>query len=391
LTKELIFEGGLLKLKILLCPDSFKGSLSSRGVCHAIKKGFLRCTHEIEIVEKPIADGGEGTIEALYYGLGGRLITIKITGPLWEKVNAQYLILNDQKTAIIEMAQAAGLILVPIKKRNPRYTTTFGVGELMIDAVKNGCTKLILAIGGSATNDGGTGALTALGVKFYDKDQKLLSGMGENLHKIQIIDTDGIEKVMNEVEILIASDVKNPLFGPEGAARVYAPQKGANDEDVLFLDKGLIHFSKMIQEKTGKEVESIPGSGAAGGIGAGFYGFLNAQITSGIQLIMELLKFDEEIAASQLIISGEGRIDRQTLYGKVISGIYELCQRHNKPLILLAGKIEEEAYSIYGDKVLALFSIVNGPIRENEAFLKAEYFVENTSYNIAKLIFHNFS
>ncbi|NLJ37954.1 MAG: glycerate kinase [Candidatus Atribacteria bacterium] len=378
-------------MKILLCPDSFKGSLSSREVCNAIKKGFLRCTHEIEIVEKPVADGGEGTIEALYYGLGGKLVKTEITGPLWEKVNAQYLILKDQKTAVIEMAQAAGLILVPIEKRNPRYTTTFGVGELMIDAVKNGCTKLILAIGGSATNDGGTGALTALGVKFYDKDQKLLSGMGENLHKIQIIDTDGIEKVMNEVEILIASDVKNPLFGPEGAARVYAPQKGANDEDVLFLDKGLIHFSKMIQEKTGKEVESIPGSGAAGGIGAGFYGFLNAQITSGIQLIMELLKFDEEIAASQLIISGEGRIDRQTLYGKVISGIYELCQRHNKPLILLAGKIEEEAYSIYGDKVLALFSIVNGPIRENEAFLKAEYFVENTSYNIAKLVFHNFS
>lgn len=380
-----------MKLKILLCPDSFKGSLSSRGVCHAIKKGFLRCTHEIEIVEKPIADGGEGTIEALYYGLGGRLITIKITGPLWEKVNAQYLILNDQKTAIIEMAQAAGLILVPIKKRNPRYTTTFGVGELMIDAVKNGCKKLILAIGGSATNDGGMGALTALGVKFYDENQKLLSGMGENLPKVQTIDTDGIVKVMNEVEILIASDVKNPLFGLEGAARVYAPQKGANDEDVLFLDKGLIHFSKMIQEKTGKEVESIPGSGAAGGIGAGFCGFLNAQITSGIQLIMELLKFDEEIAASQLIISGEGRIDRQTLYGKVISGIYELCQKHNKPLILLAGKIEEEAYSIYGEKVLGLFSIVNGPIHEDEAFLKAEYFVENTSYNIAKLIFHNFS
>ena len=233
-----------MKLKILLCPDSFKGSLSSRGVCNAIKRGFLRCTHEIEIVEKPVADGGEGTIEALYYGLGGKLVKTEITGPLWEKVNAQYLILKDQKTAVIEMAQAAGLILVPIEKRNPRYTTTFGVGELMIDAVKNGCTKLILAIGGSATNDGGTGALTALGVKFYDKDQKLLSGMGENLHKIQIIDTDGIEKVMNEVEILIASDVKNPLFGLEGAARVYAPQKGANDEDVLFLDKGLIHFSK---------------------------------------------------------------------------------------------------------------------------------------------------
>ncbi|NLJ39274.1 MAG: glycerate kinase [Candidatus Atribacteria bacterium] len=380
-----------MKLKILLCPDSFKGSLSSRGVCHAIKKGFLRCTHEIEIVEKPIADGGEGTIEALYYGLGGRLIKIEITGPLWGKVNAQYLILKDQKTAVIEMAQAAGLTLVPIKKRNPRYTTTFGVGELMIDAVKNGCKKLILAIGGSATNDGGMGALTALGVKFYDENQKLLSGMGENLPKVQTIDTDGIVKVMNEVEILIASDVKNPLFGLEGAARVYAPQKGANDEDVLFLDKGLIHFSKMIQEKTGKEVESIPGSGAAGGIGAGFCGFLNAQITSGIQLIMELLKFDEEIAASQLIISGEGRIDRQTLYGKVISGIYELCQKHNKPLILLAGKIEEEAYSIYGEKVLGLFSIVNGPIHEDEAFLKAEYFVENTSYNIAKLIFHNFS
>jgi glycerate kinase len=379
-----------LELKILLCPDSFKGSLSSHKVCNAIKRGFLRCTHKVEIVEKPVADGGEGTIEALYYGLGGRLVKTEITGPLWEKVNAQYLILDDQKTAIIEMAQAAGLTLVPIQKRNPRYTTTFGVGELVNNAVKNGCKKVILAIGGSATNDGGMGALAALGVKFYDENQKLLPGMGENLLKVQTIDTEGAEKAMNEVEILIASDVKNSLFGPEGAASVYAPQKGANEEDVFFLDKGLMHFSKVIREKTGKEVDSIPGSGAAGGIGAGFCGFFNAQITSGIQLIMELLNFEEEIATSDLIISGEGKIDQQTLYGKVISGIYELCQRHNKPLMLLAGKIEEEAYSIYGDKVLALFSIVNGPINENEAFLKASYLLENVSYNIAKLIFRNF-
>jgi glycerate kinase len=379
-----------LELKILLCPDSFKGSLSSIEVCENIKKGFQRCTQEIEIVEKPVADGGEGTIEALYYGLKGKIIKIEITGPLWGKLNAQYLILNDQKTAIIEMAQAAGFNLIPPKDRNPRKTTTFGVGELVNDAVKNGCKKVILAIGGSATNDGGMGALAALGVKFHDENQKLLPGMGENLYKIQSIDTEDIEKEMSEVEILIASDVKNPLFGPEGAASVYAPQKGANEEDVLFLDKGLIHFSQMIKEKTGKEVESLPGSGAAGGIGAGFCGFFNARITSGIQLIMELLRFEEEIASCHLVISGEGRIDRQTLYGKVISGIFELCQKHNKPLILLAGKIEEEAYSIYGDKVLALFSIVNGPINENEAFLKASYLLENVSYNIAKLIFRNF-
>jgi glycerate kinase len=193
------------------------------------------CTRlEVEMVEKPVADGGEGTIEALYYGLGGRLVKTEITGPLWEKVNAQYLILDDQKTAIIEMAQAAGLTLVPIQKRNPRYTTTFGVGELVNNAVKNGCKKVILAIGGSATNDGGMGALAALGVKFYDENQKLLPGMGENLPKVQAIDTEGAEKAMNEVEILIASDVKNSLFGPEGAASVYAPQKGANEEDVFF-------------------------------------------------------------------------------------------------------------------------------------------------------------
>ncbi|NLI41136.1 MAG: glycerate kinase [Caldisericales bacterium] len=376
-----------MKLKILLCPDSFKGSLSSREACHAIKKGFLRCTHDVEIVEKPVADGGEGTIEALYYGLGGRLIKTEITGPLWEKVKAQYLILNDQKTAIIEMAQAAGLTLVPLKKRNPRYTTTFGVGELVNNAVKNGCKKVILAIGGSATNDGGMGALAALGVKFYDENQKLLPGIGENLPKVQTIDTEGIEKAMNEVEILIASDVKNPLFGPEGAASVYAPQKGANEEDVFFLDKGLVHFSKMIQEKTGREVESIPGSGAAGGIGAGFCGFFNARITSGIQLIMELLNFEEEIASSHLVVSGEGRIDRQTFYGKVIHGVFKLCQKYHTPLVLLAGKVEDEVFSIYNDKVLAMLSIVNGPISEEEAFSKASFLLENASYNVAKLLF----
>jgi len=384
------FKGGLLKLKILLCPDSFKGSLSSHEVCLAIKRGFLRCTHDVEIVEKPVADGGEGTIEALYYGLGGKLIEIEIKGPLWEKVKAQYLILNDRKTAVIELAQAAGLTLIPSKNRNPRLTTTYGVGELLIDAVKKGCKKVILAIGGSATNDGGMGALTALGVKFYDENQNLLSGTGENLPKIRLIDTEDISKEMGEVEILIASDVRNPLFGPEGAAMVYGPQKGAEEKDVQFLDKGLIHYSQMIEQKTGRKVDNIPGSGAAGGIGAGFCAFFNAQITSGIQLIMELLHFDEEIRSSHLVISGEGKIDRQTLYGKVISGIYELCQKHYKPLILLAGKIEEEAYSIYGDKVLALFSIVNGPINENEAFSRANYLLENVSYNVAKLVFQDF-
>ena len=204
----------------------------------------MRCTHKVEIVEKPVADGGEGTIEALYYGLGVRLIKTEITGPLWGKLNAQYLILNDQKTAIIEMAQAAGFNLIPPKDRNPRKTTTFGVGELVNDAVKNVFKKVIVAIGGSATNDGGMGALAALGVKFYDENQKLLSGMGENLPKVQTIDTEGFEIAMNEVEILIASDVKNSLFGPEGAASVYAPQKGANEEDVFFLDKGLFIFLK---------------------------------------------------------------------------------------------------------------------------------------------------
>ncbi|MBC7217003.1 MAG: glycerate kinase [Candidatus Caldatribacterium sp.] len=376
--------------RIVICPDSFKGSLESPKVSEAIKRGLLRANPAFEIFTKPMADGGEGTVAAVVLAAGGEVIPLEVTGPLWERVRVQVGLLPDG-TCVLELAQAAGLPLVPPEKRNPRLTTTYGVGEMLRFALEKGYRRIVLGVGGSATCDGGMGALAALGVKFLDHEGKELEGIGENLPKIASLDTSGFLRPPEGTEILIATDVTNPLYGPLGAAYVYGPQKGAGPEDVAYLDEGLRHLARVIERHLGVRVDELPGGGAAGGIAAGLFAFLGARIVPGVRLIAELTGLEKAIAGADLIVTGEGRVDRQTFFGKVVAGVAEICRKHRKPLVVLAGKILWGELPELPEGIAGVFSILDGPMTEREAIERAEVLVERVAYSLGRfLIFQGF-
>ncbi|TCO61517.1 glycerate kinase [Caldanaerobacter subterraneus] len=352
-------------MKILLAPDSFKGSLSSKEVCHAMENGIKRVI-DAEIISIPIADGGEGTVEALVYAVGGEIIRSDVTGPLGEKVEAFYGILKDG-TAVIEMAACAGLYLVPEEKRNPLKTTTYGVGELIKLALDKGCRKFIIGIGGSATNDSGVGMAQALGVKFLDKDGNEIGFGGGQLHKIEKIDISSIDKRIYESEFIVASDVDNPLCGEKGASYVYGPQKGATPEMIKILDENLKHLAYEAKKVIGKDYSEVPGAGAAGGLGFGLMAFLNAKLKRGIEIIIETARLEEKIKEVDLVITGEGNTDFQTAFGKAPAGIAKLAKKYNKPVIILSGGLGKDYKSLYDIGVTALFSITNRPMSLEEA------------------------
>jgi len=372
-------------VRILVAPDSFKGSLKSTEVASFIRKGLQKVDESWQVVERPLADGGEGTVEVLVQGTKGKIIEKEVTGPRGEKIKAHIGVVSGGEVAVLEMAEVAGLILLPPEERNPRFTTTYGVGELIKEAVSLGFHRIILGVGGSATTDGGMGALRALGVKFFDQEGKELKGVGDDLLRLVRIDSQHLFTKPEEVELIIACDVKNPLYGEEGAAYVYAPQKGASPEEVEMLDRGLRNYARLVKKHTGIEIDHLPGAGAAGGIGAGLYAFWGARFTSGIQLIMDILGVEEEIKKADLVISGEGKIDKQSLYGKVVSGVEEKCRKWGKPLLLVGGKISEEAFSLWEEKALALFSIANGPMSEEEAFKKTPFLLEHLSFSLGRV------
>ncbi|WP_369019448.1 glycerate kinase [Thermatribacter velox] len=369
----------------MICPDSFKGSLQSFEASQAIGSGLEKASTSFTIIEKPLADGGEGTVESIVRATGGQIIEKEVSGPLGEKVKAKMGLLPDG-TCVIELAQAAGLPQVPPQKRNPRFTTTYGVGELLKEAILRKCPRIVLGIGGSATCDGGTGALQALGMRFKDAEGRELQGIGDNLPKIHSIDQSAFLKAEG-IEILIACDVENPLYGPQGASYVYAPQKGASPEDVQYLDQGLKHWARLIHQETGISVDNLKGAGAAGGIGAALHAFLGARIVKGIELIAQLVGLEEAIKDADLVISGEGKFDQQTLFGKVIHGVMKYCQKFGKPLIVLAGKIEWEQLSQeLPEGILAAFSIASGPISEQEAMQKASFLLEKVAFNLGRIL-----
>lgn len=372
-------------MRVVVCPDSFKGSLESPEVCEAIRRGLLRASPEFRVLAKPLADGGEGTVTATVLATGGRMLELEVTGPLWEKVRAKVGLLPDG-TCVLELAQAAGLPLVPEEKRNPRFTTTYGVGEMLRWAMEQGYRRIVLGVGGSATCDGGMGALAALGVRFLDSAGSELQGIGENLAKIARIDTRALLRPREGTEILIASDVENPLYGPLGAAYVFGPQKGASPEDVAYLDRGLRHFAEVIRGHLGVQVDTLPGGGAAGGIVAGLYAFLGARIVPGIRFIAELVGLEGAIAWADLVITGEGRVDRQTFFGKVVAGVTEICEKHHKPLLILAGSILWEELPTLPEEVLGIFSIVDGPMTEKEAMERADVLTERAAFTLGRLI-----
>lgn len=353
-------------MKILIAPDSYKGSLSAYEVSKCIKKGILNANKDIEIIEMPVADGGEGTVEILVGNLGGKLIVKKVSGPLGKIVEATYGIINDT-TAIIEMASAAGLTLIDEKDRNPLLTTTFGVGQLILDALDRGCREFIIGIGGSSTNDGGAGMASALGAKFLSLDNKEIKCSGGNLDEILNIDITNLDKRINESKFMVACDVDNTLCGENGAAFVYAKQKGASDKDIKKLDENLFYYAQIIRKDLNKNILNIKGSGAAGGLGGGMVAFLSAELKSGFDIISEKLNLEKYIKESDYIITGEGRIDKQSLNGKVPVGVGNLAKKHNKKVIAIVGSIDENIGNLQGTGISSIFSIISRAITLEEA------------------------
>ncbi|SNX53602.1 glycerate kinase [Thermoanaerobacterium sp. RBIITD] len=371
-------------MKILLAPDSFKGSLSSKDVCNALKEGIKRAI-DAEILEVPIADGGEGTVEAMVVSAGGRIIGVDVTGPLGERVRAYYGILNDG-TAVIEMAASSGLYLVPEDKRNPLFTTTYGVGEVIKAALDNGCRNFIIGVGGSSTNDGGAGMAQALGVKLLSKDGNNIQYGGGNLDKLVSIDLTNIDKRIYESKFTVASDVDNPLCGERGASYVYGPQKGATPEMVDLLDKNLRHYADIVEKAIGKDMSEYPGAGAAGGLGFGLMAFLNANLRPGIEIVMEVAKMEEKIKSSDIVITGEGNTDYQTAFGKAPAGIAKLAKKYQKPVIILSGGLGRNYKDLYKIGVTSLFSIVDRPMTLKDAMINTEELIKNRIEDIMRTL-----
>ena len=325
---------------ILLAFDSFKGSLTSREVADAFEEGVRSVVPDLIINKVCLADGGEGTAEALVSTLGGEWVEVEVLDPLMRPIRARYGIVDDGHTAIIEMAEASGLTLLAEEERNPLKTSTYGTGQLIADALKRGCRKILVGIGGSATNDAGTGMLSALGFRFFDSEGHLLDGCGESLERVATIDSSLILPELKSVDMRVACDVTNPFCGPQGAAYVFAPQKGADLQMVERLDKGMWHFAEIIKQYNKVDVTNLSGAGAAGGLGGAFSALLGAQLCQGVELVLDALHFEELLKGCDLVVTGEGRIDRQTLMGKAPMGVLKAATRRGIPVIAIGGSVE---------------------------------------------------
>ncbi len=349
-------------MKIVVAPDSFKGSLTAVEVSDAIEQGVREIFPEAEIVKIPMADGGDGTVQCLINATGGEILREKVTGPLGDEVLASYGILGDKKTAVIEMAEASGLTLIPENKRNPLVTTTYGTGQLIKAALDQGCRKMIIGIGGSATNDGGAGMVQALGVKLLDREGEEIGFGGGELKKVFRIDTKYLDNHLSETKVLIASDVSNPLCGSKGASRIYGPQKGATPEVIEELDESLAHFAEIIKRDLHKDIKDIPGAGAAGGLGASLMAFLDAELSPGIEIIIEIVKLEQAIKDADLVVTGEGKIDSQTIYGKAPIGVAKIAKKYNVPVIAVAAIIGDDADIVHQYGINALIKISEPPM-----------------------------
>lgn len=346
-------------MKFVLAPDKFKDSLTGLEFCNAVAEGILKVIPEAEIIKLPLADGGDGTLEVANFYLKGDVINVRVNNPIFQLVSATYLYAGDSQTAYIEMAEASGLKLLGIKERDCKSTTTLGTGELILNAINKGAKHIILGIGGSATNDCGIGMAKALEYRFYDKNNNEISPIGKNLSLINYIDNTQVNTTLNHVTFKIACDVINPLYGKNGAAHVYAKQKGASQKDIEMLDKGLQDFSKIIDSHFKIDSQNIIGAGAAGGMGLGTKVFLNGELISGITLIKELSQFDLKIKEADWIITGEGKLDMQTLSGKTIQGVIESAKQQNIKVAAFCGKVELNSTALkqfgisYADEVLS--------------------------------------
>lgn len=374
-------------MKIVIAPDSFKGSLTARQAADAIERGVRRATPDVDIISIPMADGGEGTVRALVDATGGRLISVRVTGPLGEPVAATYGILGDGTTAVIEMAEAAGLHLVGAMP-DPLHATTRGVGELILDALDHGAERIIVGLGGSATNDGGAGMAQALGIRLLDADGRDLPVGGAALADLDRIDCTGLDPRVTRTPIILASDVTNPLAGPDGASAVFGPQKGATPAMVEQLDQALSHYAAVIHRDTSRSVGIIPGSGAAGGLGAGFLAFTDATMRSGVDLVTETVGLKEWAVGADYCFTGEGRIDGQTQYGKTPMGVARAVHEAAPAchVIALAGSIGEDAEQLNALGFAAVFGIQPEAVSLQEALAGASRNLERTAEQVMRLL-----
>lgn len=373
--------------KITVAVDSFKGSLSSREVAEAFEAGFKSQFPDCEVVKVSIADGGEGTVDALVETLDGQFIEAQVADPLGRKISARYGVIDGGHTAVMEMSAASGLTLIAPEERNPLLTSTYGTGEMIVDAIKRGCRKFLVGIGGSATNDGGTGMLRALGFRFLDAEGNELIGGGEILERIDQIDDSAAHVELADCEFIVACDVTNPLYGPEGAAYVFAPQKGADAAMVERLDRGLRNYARAIEQFNGVEVASMAGAGAAGGLGGGFKALLGASLERGIDMVLSAMQFSKIIAGSDLVITGEGRIDRQTTMGKAPSGVLREATAQGIPTIAIGGAVQP-CKELEQSGFTAVLPIVAGPVALEVAMQRdtAMENVRRTATQIARIL-----
>ena len=371
---------------IVVAPDSYKGSVSAPGVAQAMERGILRVFPEAGVRKIPIADGGEGTVDALVAATGGEIRHSEVTGPLGEKITAHWGILGDGRTAVIEMAAASGLPLVPIQQRDPRTTTSFGTGELIRAALDAGLRSIIIGIGGSATNDCGVGMAQALGVRFFGADGLSLPPGGAALARLQRIDLGGIDTRLDETQITVACDVDNPLCGARGASAVFGPQKGATPEMVAELDAALAHFSDCAHEATGRDVALLPGAGAAGGLGAGLLLFTAAKLRPGVEIVLEAVGFADLVKDAAFVVTGEGRTDFQTAFGKAPVGVAKIAKRFGVPVYCLSGGLGDGADDVLAQGIDAVISICDRPLALDECMKNGEKLIESGSTRLCRII-----
>lgn len=373
-------------MKIVVAPQAFKGSLGAFQVCDAIRDGIRNVLPDADVLISPMADGGDGTLEVLVHGTGGNTFTSTVTGPLGSPVEAIWGVLGDGRTAVIEMARASGLALVPRDKLNPLITTTYGTGELIRHALDGGNRDFILGVGGSATCDGGAGVAQALGAKLLDAQSKELPGGGAALASLARIDVSEIDPRIAQSRFQVATDVRNPLCGQEGTAAIYGPQKGATPGMINSLDQALLHYADLLKRDLGKDIKDIPGAGAAGGLSAGLVAFLNATLRPGVDLVSEAIDFSSRLEGCDLVITGEGQLDGQSSYGKTIMGVGTRAQALGIPVIAITGGVAPGYREIYQHGVTSVMSITPGPIGLDASISNAHQLIADATERALRMI-----
>ncbi|WP_373893564.1 glycerate kinase [Virgibacillus sp. CBA3643] len=375
-------------MKIIIAPDSFKGSLTAIEAAQAINKGVKKAFHDAETVLLPVADGGEGSMETLVSATDGKIKHLPVVGPLGSKVEAAYGVLGDGRTCVIEMATASGLNLVPEEKLSPLQATTYGTGQLIKQALDDGFSSFIIGIGGSATNDGGAGMLQALGLQLLNENGNEIDYGGGELNQIKQINMRSFDKRIKDCNFIIASDVQNPLIGTDGASAIFGPQKGAKADDVALLDGNLTHWADKVAEITGITLHDLPGAGAAGGIGGAFQAFFPFVMKRGIDVVLDYIKLDEKVMGADLVITGEGQVDSQTASGKTPMGVAQAAKRRDVPTIIIAGAVGKGIEVLYDFGVISANSIINRPMPLQEAIERAAELVELSAEQVVRSYFY---